>query len=80
MLTIVARVVVDVGKLGPSWGNLGHVTPMLLCLCDPGRLLPFGVSLMPPTIINLLSLVGPNPPLELSLICLNFVSNFSSVI
>jgi hypothetical protein len=35
---------------------------------------------MPPTIINLLSLVGPNPPLELSLICLNFVSNFSSVI
>jgi hypothetical protein len=35
---------------------------------------------MPPTIVNLLSLIEPNPLLEPSLICINFVSNSSSVV
>ncbi len=35
-----------------------------------------GVSLMPPTVVNLLSLVGPNPLLEPSPICFNSVFNF----
>lgn len=80
MLIIAARVVVDVGKLGSSWSNLGHETPMLLRLCGPRRLLPIGVSLMPLTIVNLLFSVKLNPLLKPSPICFNFVSNFSSII
>ncbi len=80
MLTIVVRVVVIVGELGPSQGSLAHEIPTLLHLCDPGRLLLIGVSLMPPTIVNPLSLVRPNPQLEPSLVCFNFVSNSSYVV
>ncbi len=80
MLTIAACVAVDVGKLGPSWSNLGQETPMLLRLCGPMRLLPIGVSLMPLTIVNLLSLVKLNPLVKPSPICFNSVSNFSSII
>jgi hypothetical protein len=80
MLTIATHIVVDVGKLGPSWGSLGHETPTQLRLCDLGRLLLVGVSLMPPTIVNLLSSIGPDPLLEASPVCLNSVSNFSSVV
>jgi len=80
MLIITVHIIAAIGELGPSWGNLGHEFPTLLCLCDPRKLLSIGVSLMPPIIVNLLSLVGPNPLLEPSLICLKFVSNCYSIV
>jgi hypothetical protein len=39
MLTITIHVIATIGKIGPSWGSLGHEIPTLLCLCDLGRLL-----------------------------------------
>jgi len=80
MLIITIHVVVVVGELSFSWGIFGHETPTLLHLCDPRRLLLIGISLMPPTIVYLLSLVRPNPLLEPSPIYLNFVSKFFSII
>ncbi len=80
MLIITIHVVVVIGELSFSWGIFGHETPTLLHLCDPRRLLLIGVSLMPPTIVNLLSLVRPNPLLEPSPVYLNFVSKFFSII
>jgi hypothetical protein len=80
MLTITICVVVIIRELGPSWGSLGHETLRLLRLCDPWTLLLIGVSLMPPTIVNLLSLVGPNPLYEPNLVYLKFVSNSFSIV
>jgi hypothetical protein len=71
MFSITTYIVVAIGVLGSWWDNLGHGSLMLLPLCELGRLLLIGVSNMPPTIMNL---VHP------SLVCLNSVSNSSSII
>lgn len=80
MFSITTYIVVAIGVLGSWWGNLGHGSLMPLPLCELGRLLLIGVSNMPPTIMNLLSSFGPSSLLNPSLVCLNSVSNSSSII